>query len=90
MADREILVIMRLSFLTASVSVFFHPRDIVIHPVLEKFLAGYTDVAGLAKQSIFSWINASGCPSVGMFKVAKMLRKCCANVVATGTRGVVD
>ena len=30
----------------------FHPRDIVIHLVLEEFLAGCTDVAGLVKQSI--------------------------------------
>jgi hypothetical protein len=37
---------------TVSGSVLFHPGDILVHPVLQEFLAVCTDVAGLVKQTI--------------------------------------
>src|SRR5665811_2448496 len=52
-----VIVLISLSpFFTVSGSVLYYPCDILIHPVLQEFLAACTDVAGPVKQPLL-YIN---------------------------------
>src|SRR5450759_2587667 len=62
---------------TKSCGVLFHPGDILIHPVLQKLLAAFTDVAGFVKQPLPCLDKCFGLPKCqyadGHENIAQML-----------------
>jgi hypothetical protein len=65
--------------------VLLDPVDVTIHPVLQELPAALDRHVPVAvKNPSFTWMYASGWPSVGMSRYARMLRRCCCAIDVPG------